>query len=314
MGNIFPVIGWIAWVFVFYLAVVWALGCRKYARAGRPFTFVTAMQTMFLWIISLLFLQLPGVYKLHILWIVPLLFFSPFCYFTQATGGVLLCTSIFMRIILLGTGISFKKIVLSPPPDTFSTSFSTVLKVNLAMMLSLFKRLKSGRFLRRSPANLTRVNTLSMVEKLLKITKNKSVEKYKDKIKLIRDLSKRRVQNDPVTSMSGDVASILGDIESFSEIELMGLPEATIVTIVETYWQGKTRGLSDKEILETIENYRVSFDGNVGTLPSEMTLSNYIKYRVRSEHYSAPISNVSIGISDNFIDEAIKEATRAFTQ
>ena len=121
-----------------------------------------------------------------------------------------------------------------------------------------------------------------------------------DKIELIRNLAKKRVQNDPIASM-------LGDIDSFSETILMGLPEATIVTIVETYWQLKNQGLSDKEILEAIENHRASF-GGVGTLPSQLTLSNYIKYRVRLEHSpSAPIS-------DNFIDEAIKEATGAFAR
>ncbi len=289
MVNIFAFIGWILWIFVFYLAVVWALGCRKYARAGRPFTFVTAMQTMFLWIISFLFLQLPDAYKLHILWVVPLIFSGLFCYYMQGILPVIIFTRLFMKIILLGvqTPLEKNKIVLSPPPNIFSTPCSAVLKADWVMMQ------------RKICSMLSWLNT------------KKNAEKHKDKIKLIRDLAKRRVQNDPVTSMSGDIVSILADIESFSEIELMGLPEATIVTIVETYRQGKNRGLPDKEILETIENYRVSFDGNVGTLSSEMTLSNYIKYRVRSEHYSAPIS-ISIGISDNFIDYAIEEATRAF--
>lgn len=132
MGNIFPVIGWIVWVFVFFLAVVWALGCRKYARAGRPFTFMTATQTMYLWIVSLLFFLQP-VNKLHILWIVPLIFFRPFIYFLQGTGAVILCTAVFMRIILLGTGISFKKIVIPSPPDLYSTPFTVLLKAELVM-------------------------------------------------------------------------------------------------------------------------------------------------------------------------------------
>lgn len=120
-----------------------------------------------------------------------------------------------------------------------------------------------------------------------------------NKIELIRNLVKKRVQNDPIASM-------LGDIDSLSETMLMGLPEATIVTIVETYWQSKNQGLSDKEILETIERHRASF-GNSGTLPSQLTLSNYIKYRVGLEHsHGAPIS-------DDFIEEAIKQATNAFT-
>lgn len=64
-----------------------------------------------------------------------------------------------------------------------------------------------------------------------------------DKIELIRNLVRRRVQNDPIASM-------LGNINSLTESMLIGLPEATIVTIVETYWKMKNQGLSDKEIHE----------------------------------------------------------------
>lgn len=81
----------------------------------------------------------------------------------------------------------------------------------------------------------------------------------------------------------------------------MGLTEARIVTIVETYWQLGNQGLSDKEIFEAIENHRAIM--GAGTIPSPLTLSTYIKYRVGLEHSGiAPIS-------ETFIDEAIKEAT-----
>ena len=98
---------------------------------------------------------------------------------------------------------------------------------------------------------------------------------------------------------------MLGNINSLSESVLMGLPEATIVTIVETYWQLKGQGVSEEEILEKIENHRASL-GDSGTLPSQLTLSNYIKYRLKLEHsQGAPISSA-------FIDEAIQEANEAF--
>jgi hypothetical protein len=51
---------------------------------------------------------------------------------------------------------------------------------------------------------------------------------------LIRGLVKRRVQNNRVADMLGDVDSIPNQL-------LMGLPEATIVTIVETYWLMKKK-------------------------------------------------------------------------
>ena len=130
-------------------------------------------------------------------------------------------------------------------------------------------------------------------------------------MELIRNLAKTRVQNDPVASMSGDVASILRDIDSLPEIELMGLPEATIITIVKTYWQLKTEGLSDEKIFEAIENHRARFDDDTAILPSQLTLSNYIKYRVRLEHHGDSIIRDNlIDISDDFVDEAIKETRR----
>ena len=289
MGNIFPAIGWIAWVFVFYLAVVWALGCRKYARAGKPFTFMTATRTMYLCCVSLLFSLLPGVYKLHILWVVPLIFSGLFSYYMQGVPLVIFLTWVFIKITLLGVQTPLEKVLSGPPPNIFRTPFSAVLKADLVMMCSLLKTKKKS--VEKPEVISTPLGSVSL-----------------DKIELIRNLVKRRVQSDPATSMSWDVASIVGDIESFSEIELMGLPEATIVTIIETYWQYRTQRRSDKEIFEAIENFRSRFDDDTGTLPSQLNLSNYIKYRLRLEHYSSPT------ISDNFIDDAIKEATRAFTQ
>ena len=118
-----------------------------------------------------------------------------------------------------------------------------------------------------------------------------------NKIELIINLAKMRFQNDPIA----EVFSVVEYIDSLPDTKLMGLPEATIVTIVETYWQLRNQGLSDKEIFEAIENHRAII--GTGTIPSPLTLSTYIKYRVGLEHSGiAPIS-------ETFIDEAIKEAT-----
>jgi len=118
-----------------------------------------------------------------------------------------------------------------------------------------------------------------------------------NKIKLIKNLAKKRFQNDPIAQ----AFSVVEYIDGLPDTKLMGLPEATIVTIVETYWQLRDQGLSDKEVLEAIENHRAII--GAGTIPSPLTLSTYIKYRVGLEHSGiAPIS-------ETFIDEAIKEAT-----
>ena len=65
----------------------------------------------------------------------------------------------------------------------------------------------------------------------------------------------------------------------------MGLPEATIVSIVETYWmmEHQTK-FSDKEILEAIERHRQILFPESGPMSSPLTLSNYIKYRLHIEH------------------------------
>ena len=120
-----------------------------------------------------------------------------------------------------------------------------------------------------------------------------------DKIELIKNLVKKRVQNDPI-------ASTLGDIDSLSETMLMGLPEATIMTIVETYCMMKRQGnLPDEEIFEAIEAHR-SMLGDTGTIPSPLTLSSYIKYRLGLEHsHGAPLRS-------KFVDKAIEEAKRFF--
>jgi hypothetical protein len=87
----------------------------------------------------------------------------------------------------------------------------------------------------------------------------------------------------------------------------MGLPEATIVTIVESYCMMKDMTTkSDKEILESIERHRKILFPESGPMPSPLTLSNYIKYRLNIEHsHGVPISN-------KFIDDAIEAANKVY--
>ena len=121
-----------------------------------------------------------------------------------------------------------------------------------------------------------------------------------DKIELIKNLVIKRVQNDPIASM-------LGDIDSLSETMLMGLPEATIVTIVETWAMLKKQGVSEEEILQRIEAHRASF-GDYGDLPKPLTLPSYIKYRLDLEHGHGAT------ISEKFIDYAIEAAKQMFSK
>jgi len=118
--------------------------------------------------------------------------------------------------------------------------------------------------------------------------------------RLIRTLVQKRARYDPL-------ASSLGNVDRIPAAVLMGLPEATIVTIVEAYWRMKVQDpyLSDKKIFEAIELQRSRFIDRAG-MPAPLTLSSYVKYRVGLEHaYVASMMNA-------FLDQALEEADRVF--
>ena len=68
-------IGWIIWgiLLVVTLGLTYGL-CRSYF-AKRPFTYATAFQTLAFWIILLFFYFEPNWNKVHLLWIMPVIFF-----------------------------------------------------------------------------------------------------------------------------------------------------------------------------------------------------------------------------------------------
>jgi hypothetical protein len=129
---------------------------------------------------------------------------------------------------------------------------------------------------------------------------------HEKKLSLIRQLIKIRVQNDQLLKKKYEGKDV-PKVDDFPEIVLMGLPEGTIVSIVETFWmmKGQTNA-SDKEILEAIERHRKTLFPESGSMPSPLTLSNYIKYRLVVEHpHGVPISN-------EFVDDAIEAANKAY--
>jgi len=123
-----------------------------------------------------------------------------------------------------------------------------------------------------------------------------------NKNKLIKNLVKERIGSDPMAASIGFNKSM---VDSLTDFQLAGLPEATIVTIIETWDILSKKGVPEEEILERIEAHRSNF-GDSGNMPSPLTLSNYIKYRLELEHgHSAPIR-------EDFIDYAVGIAKRAF--
>jgi len=113
MDIVLSIIGWVAWTFSVYLALSFAYGCRRTVRSGQSFQWATAVQTFFWWVIAVVFLFTPF-NKLHILWLLPTLFFSAqflvLLRIPLLTPVVIFLTHIFMKLVLFGTGVSGEKL------------------------------------------------------------------------------------------------------------------------------------------------------------------------------------------------------------
>lgn len=117
------------------------------------------------------------------------------------------------------------------------------------------------------------------------------------KLELIRGLLRRRVQKSLI-------APFLGNVDNLTEYELMGVPEATIVTIVETQLPLEASGLSEAEIFSAIESHRSSV--GTGKIPKNLTLFKYVKYRLEIEHHRG------ISLRDDEIHFCINAASEFF--
>lgn len=121
-----------------------------------------------------------------------------------------------------------------------------------------------------------------------------------DKWGLIKDLVRLRLSSDPHSATAGFDPRM---VESLSDFELLGLPEATIVTIVETWAIGTLAGIPDAEIFARIEDYR-SLLLPRRELPVPLSLTDYVKYRLALE-YPPPIGEL-------FVESAVKLAKEAY--
>ncbi len=121
------------------------------------------------------------------------------------------------------------------------------------------------------------------------------------KFDLVRSLAKERVSGDPMAEAMGFNAAM---VDSLNRNLLAGLPEAGIVTNVETYLSLKQQGLSDETAFAAIEAHRS--DLGAGTLPSPCDLRSYIKYRVALEN------KTGVRVAEDFIDKAIDQSIAFF--
>ncbi len=118
---------------------------------------------------------------------------------------------------------------------------------------------------------------------------------------LIRALAKKRVATDTAAAMFGATPDA---IEALPLEMLMGLPEATIVSIVEAWTQGKSQGIPEEHVFQLIEAHRSMVAE--GTMPEAPTLQSYVNYRVALEHgHGAPLA---VG----HVDDCIRQAREFF--
>lgn len=123
-----------------------------------------------------------------------------------------------------------------------------------------------------------------------------------DKSALIKDLVHLRIRSDPMASAMGFDE---GMVNSLSTFQLAGLPEGTIVTIVETWTKLRKYGAPDPDIFRRIEDHR-SMAFPRGEMPSPLNLTSYIRYRLDIEHsQGAPLD-------DDFVESAIEIARKAY--
>ena len=101
--------------------------------------------------------------------------------------------------------------------------------------------------------------------------------------------------------MSGESSRL----PKISKEQLLGTPEATIITIVENYYQGMNHGLSEHETFQRIEMHRSM--GGSGIMPDPVNLESYVNYRMGIEYKDAP------GLSDVHVKDMIESAKSLFS-
>lgn len=125
-----------------------------------------------------------------------------------------------------------------------------------------------------------------------------------DKTALIKRLVRLRCRNDPMAEVMGIDDEM---IDSFSTFQLMGLPEATIVTIVEMWAIRHKQSIPDSAIFSIIEKLRSHMYPSGQLLPSPLNLTNYIKYRLSIE-----LPSSAYPIDEPWIDAAVEVAKKTY--
>jgi len=151
-----------------------------------------------------------------------------------------------------------------------------------------------------------------------------------NKQKIIRELAILRIEKSAM--FKGFENQIISEIMNMPDDLLTSLPEGSIVTIIETYLnlqsQGKSEGMSEKDIIKYIDVVRsanlalisgdsTQLDNDSNNLPSNITLDNYIRYRINKElDWAISRGGISLtaraSFSKEVLDELIKKSFHFF--
>ena len=114
------------------------------------------------------------------------------------------------------------------------------------------------------------------------------------KLRLIRELARHRIQTDPAAEAAGMDSSM---VDSLTDNQLLMLPEASIATIAETYAGLVQQRMSPQVAISRIDDFRAaSFGGTKSTQTSN--IFDFIADRVRLEHKNG------LPLDEIFIDTA----------
>lgn len=103
----FKIVGWILWCIVGWLTLSFSYGCRRAIKGGKNFHIATGVQT-FLWLLIVIIFLFTNWNKLHILWLIPVVFLgSSFILQIPILRRIVLFISFFYLAILL-TGYYIK--------------------------------------------------------------------------------------------------------------------------------------------------------------------------------------------------------------
>ena len=144
-------------------------------------------------------------------------------------------------------------------------------------------------------------------------------DQNQSKIELVKKFAKKRLEKLMSNNSEFEFQSVtsgLSDIDNWDSSFLEGLPESTIITIVESYFEMKNRGINNSKIFENIELHRESFDPfpNPNPMPSSPNLKNYIYYRLEFElPIDAGFNIGENGITRDYIEQIIDEASINFS-